>query len=437
MTSYKPLIKTALGWNLVEELVYQPLLLTHEVMLALVMGASAYGTVSIAISLAYGLSVIFNLGLDSVLGTNFAQATTSRQAFRGLILKPLVLQVMLIIGSAGLCLLLPLPYITFPVVLVAGIQSIRKTIKTILQLGFYTAATACAEIGIIVMYMLIVWTYLYRLKLFSPSALLYALGGCIFATLLVLLVYLHRLYYSLPHMANTVPSSTASTLTMRAISSLNQCTGQFFSSNMLVPIVGAATDTATAGALYLVSSFLYIVTGLIRKTLSNTSTSLFAHTKHRETSENKQILLAYFSNRLIIGCALVIAVFTVLTPFTTYYFFTQSNIRVSIIYFYLLVRSLEGLIAVHAPFFIIEEKIKQWGWYSLTNLILIGGTFFYASSTNIALGLMLMGRTVAFGILLWSVLCKPTYNPLFTTSLSFLMSILVLTCFITIRFLSF
>ena len=389
------LFTRSLAWNALEAICYQGLLLTHQLLLFHSVERSAYGLIGSLFSFAYLSVMVINLGFDISLAPFFQTATRSKQNFKKIFFVQLIPEYCLI-GILSMLLLLLKGFIPIEwgsryqlgslvvgcLLLIAVFESIKKTLRAILQLSFINKKTTVIEIATIIGYIGMVWgchalgAPLSLPVIFIPMVITSA------ACCIALSWQVGTLYRQLPESSNETVSTTLQLriLKNRFFNFLNQASHMVFSSNFLVPFFALQFGLNQAGILKLVSTIVYCVTIILQKVFGISSASVLSHIKE-SSLDNKRATFTVISNRLN-HALIIIATFFLLNFNTIIGWSAQvSNPHTwHLLYLFFIISFSESLFIAYEKFYITEEKADHLFAFNLLVMGLMGFVLYHAQS---------------------------------------------------------
>lgn len=409
---YKQYSKSLL-WNAFESLSYQIMLLAHQIALFSITDRATYGLIGTIFSTTYLLVMVANFGLDVSISAFFTQAVQSKSHFRKTVFFQLIPEYLLLITIFGSSLwILPIltrigiPFqlnLTTFLLLSALIifEGSKKTLRSLLQLGFHSNKTACIEVATIIAYIAIVWIGYFLghpiniTLIFLPLLCVSALSS------IILLVFLIDFYEKLPNNSATPPPTHTfqwRIVRNRFFNFLNQITHSLFSSNFLVPFFALTFGLAHAGILKLTASIAHCITSIVQKTFGISGTILLAHTKDKPL-EQRQNAFFTISNRLnqaLYGFTLFFAInYSVIVRLKG---LPETTTVLTLAYLFLIIIFSENFFLAYEKFYITHEKTE---YLFLFNIITMGSIGILLSQahtfSHLSLMLAIIGlRFIAF-----------------------------------------
>ncbi len=360
-----------LRWNALESIWYQVALAGHQLMLFSLTPTSTFGFIGTVFSTLYLILTVTNFGLDSSLGTFFSSISSSKQAFRRIVLPQLLPELFILCVLALLFIALRsflIPHVPATMhldnLLVGALsmlllsEGLKKTFKTLLQLAFYNTVTATIEIITITIYVGTVWTiyssgYPITLELiFFPMLI----TSCINTAVLAGAVYLW--YATLPEVsANPVPPLAGRILQNRFFNYVTHLSHTLFSGNFLVPLFAVQCGLASAGIFKLVSTIAYTLSCILQKIFGLTTEALLAHVKplhldHKQDAFKKITYYLYPAVYTVLFCVCLNA--SKIVTFAG----ASAHSTLPLIILFFMIHFSEYFFMAYEKFFIIEEKNK-------------------------------------------------------------------------------
>lgn len=395
MTTLQKLLTLSIRWNLLESVYYQAMLFCHQWALYNTLPTTQYGKIGTLFSLIYLAITVFNFGLDSSISPFFATASQSKYAARKLILIPMIIQYGLISLIISLSMMLsmhmypaffsviPTP-LAFVFIAIFVTESIKKTVRTILQCAFKNTLTTSIEVATITTYTSAVWA-LYAFghtldlcTIFVPMAIT---SG---ASLICLLVVLKRWYRGLSDAINDstdVPSFTQ-IAHHRICAYITQLTSIFFSANLLVPLFAYKFGMEYAAILKFISYLNYFIHTIIHKVFGVSLQACFAAIKHESLYIKQQFfeMVTYYLYQLLYA----IGIFLAINYQRIYMLNTQHSDHsvhsVGVLFFVCLL--IENFLVSYEQLYQVEER---YGYVSAINTItvtILGALLYVAAVQN-------------------------------------------------------
>jgi len=366
-------------WNSLESIAYYTLFAAHQLMLRIVTSTPLYGTIGVIFALIYLVITLANFGLDLSIGPFFNLLSVNKKQFRQYLIRQLMIQC-IIYGVTAIIIffifffaflpikqmsLLALP-ISFILSFLIITEGIKKSLRVILQLAFFSHITALVELFYIISYIILFWsTYMLRqtvslYMVFIPMLTL----SCISTAFLVIAAY--RFYSSLPELSVqeplvsdvSVPQLSLSwkqIVKNRAINYGYQLTKIVFTSNFLIPFFAFHCGLSMAALLELVTAFNQFITIIIQKIFGITGQALLSQAKNLNLNEKRKVF-ELVSNRLYsLLCLVILIAFIAYRPLLALNLpYQTEGSSIAVLFFLLLF--CENFIILYEKWFIIEEK---------------------------------------------------------------------------------
>lgn len=416
---YKHYSKSIL-WNTFESFFYQLLLLAHQFALFAVTDRATYGLIGTLFSTTYLLVMVTNFGLDVSMSAFFTQAIESKKHFRKIVLFQLIPEYCLLI-TIGIIMLFLYPWIPAHSIpfnlgiyelallgLLIIFEGSKKTLRSLLQLGFHSRKTALVEVATIMSYIAIVWTGYFMgypinfMLVFLPLLVVSTLSSMI---LLIFIVHYYR----------TLPDSSSAPLPNRSLqwrivrnrffNFLNQTTHALFSSNFLVPFFAMAFGLTYAGILKLTASIAHCITSIVQKIFGISGTVLLAHLKESSLEDRQKAFftISHRLNQVLYGFILFFAInHGVIVRARV---LPETTTILTLAYLFLIIIFSENFFLAYEKFYITHEKANHLFFFNLIIMGLIGALLTQVHNfSHISLMLAIIGlRLVSFiAIILFS-----------------------------------
>lgn len=367
----------SIQWNMLEALVDYGILLLHQYLLFQTASSHLYGTIGTVFATIYLMATIMSFGLESTLTPFLVEWSRNQATFRRFFLLNAIPS--LISGALFIFVLFYLHYsihflrslfpldLSLRIIITAIIflEIIKRALKKILQLVFKNEISAPAEMGTLLLYALIFWSFF---SLGYQISLYLALVPLLITTIVSMLILMYGVsqwYQTLPASETASPPPITQAVQLgriaksRCFAYIHQLTRTLFSSNFLIPFFAVHVSVEVAGSITLVSSIAHAITKIVEKIFGNSSSALLANIKqggldvkqHYFSLINGQLHQLLYS--IIIFCGInfnKIAVFYQKTDprsFTFLFF-----ILCFLIYF------MEGFIIIYEKLCIAEERAE-------------------------------------------------------------------------------
>ena len=160
----------SLRWSAIESTLYQALFVAHHAALFSVCPASTYGMTGILFSVLFTASSLVNLGLDLLLAphiTAWSRSKLNCTSFFYIHLPPTVLALVTCISITGIWW--ATEHLSLWVIMSGTLitESVRKTLKNLLRLVGHNQSVALIELGTLLGYMTMVWTWYWHIGSFT------------------------------------------------------------------------------------------------------------------------------------------------------------------------------------------------------------------------------------------------------------------------------
>ncbi len=402
------------AWNALEALIYQSLFLLHYGFLFYAIGATDYGVFSTGISILYAWVMIGNLGFDYTLAPFFVYIKADRSSFIRYFYRQWVAQIILMSMNSLLFYLffsriMPEQFIhngMLPILMTILLfsESIKKSLRILLNLALYNKATACIEIATISTYMIIVWTYYYRYQHVSLDLLIIPLLITSVLSGVALHACVHWWYTQLPtdHQSLTEDGLTGRIIKNRFYTTFYSITQQIFSSNVLIPAIAYKSGMNTAGVFNMLSTIVYSITHVFYKISASSSSAAFAWAK-KQTLAFKQEMFSLVWNELskVASMATILLIVNQMHIATSSFnSFSKETILQGYAYIGILI--IEFFAVTYEKFYFTEEKANKLVLLQLLVIISAGITIAYSHvlSTTHILEILFTIRMISFILLM-------------------------------------
>lgn len=390
-------------WNLFDAITSQGLLLAHHIITRNLLGIEFHGIFSCILSSFYFALIVLNIGLDYSLAPFVKQIIDNKTNFRSFIKWQLIPQfifilicaLILYLGFFNLNILnLNFNYkLSILVALTFISESLRKTLKTFLQLAFLSKITAILEVLGMAIYITAVWLLYYFNYLNNYNSALNYSWLILFVVsiiqAIILLFYFYKLYNQADLNKNT--SNNIEKLDNNKIWHtrffvwLSSLTVQFFGSNFLVPLCGLYFGLEQASFLKIVSTIARWITTIIQKGFGISSSALLAHTKNLSSKEKAETFkyLSYTFNQIIYAALifLIINGQKIVLSETI----TINIISWTTLYMILVLSFSENFFILYERWLIVEEKTQYLFLFNILNIIPIYYLVKYSNFTILSL----------------------------------------------------
>jgi hypothetical protein len=400
---------SGIKWNTIEACLYQGILWGYHVTLFSSFDRAFYGTVGILFSLLYIGVTLCTLGLDSALSPFIRQYTQSKTAFRALLgrqcIPNLITYCGLILFAYGydinnLLRYLGLSPIDQSMIIILTIllivESIKKVIKTFLGLLFYNQQLATIEISYIIVYMTTVAGLCYvrvpmTLYVIFLPMLIYSIIIAI-----ILAGFLYRRYHQLPDDSYSADARLIKRITQsRIFGYINQLGHLIFSGNMLV-LFAAQLGISYAAVAKIMTTSIQLVSTITQKIIGQASEAAFAHAHAYATHEKQSLfsLANYYAQIVIIG---LFAFCCALNHKAIAGHVTSSDIHTNaMILAFSILLLIEPFFMTYEKKYLIEEKGRYLSYYHLTMITLFGLWIYSNCAHPLLCLLILMGVRITW-----------------------------------------
>ncbi len=401
--------KYGLFWNLLNSASTQGLLIAHHFLLRSFIGIEFHAMFGCISSSFYFLLAISNFGLNSSLTPHLQEYTKSKSKLNNFILKQLLPQMAIIIVLAIIFLLayqyIPigksyLGLLTKPlaavICLTFVLESLKKIIKTFLQLNFFTKEAAIIEVVGMYGYMATIWTsYLCGIKVDLTYCWTLLLTLSAIQTTLYL-THFYEYYNSRPEHTNHKDSNSKNNkiAKTRLYTWSNQVCTNLFSTNFLVPISAFYFGPNQASSLKIIGTISQWIVLIVQNSFGTSSNALLANTKEDSNpEENKEIfnLLSFAFNQIF--AVLIIFIAINITKIVD----GQSGLS-----FMILLTLSDSLSSLYQNWFIVKEKANFIFAFNFISSLGLGGLYyfnFFQSNLFLFFAYLLAIRIILFLIL--------------------------------------
>ncbi len=383
-------------WNTIESLIYHTLLLAYQITLFKVTTYTMYGAIGTIFAGIYFLSLIANIGLDASLAPFFHLWSESKHTFKTFIGYNVLPNYILLSGIFFTLfyakkIIYPLLRSTecnettllYLVIALIVSESIKKTVKNILQITAKVKVTALVEIGTIISYTTIVfclYTIGYPINgylIFIPMLLTSTLS------LLCLLYALYSWYQTLDtgHATTNNAITNHRIIKSRLYTYFNEIGHAIFSNNFLVPFFAFCFGLPAAGSFKITSTIARSMTVILHKIFGASSNVFLANTKKSTVSIKRR----YFTDithgfyQLLYG----IIIFFIINY---HILLTQKGfiqgINPIIAFLYFIIIFIENFAIIHEKLLINEEKSHYLCFINVASFICIAGIILITGNTS-------------------------------------------------------
>jgi len=377
-------------WTLIDSIGSQGLVILYHLFYRSYAGASEHGAMGCLLSLVYLCIALTNIGLDKSLAPFLETFSASRKRLHLFTLIFLLPQGIFLTILSALCFtyfpslqkMIPLltsltPYLSQSlmgyIILTFIFESLRKTLRTFLQLSFYFRFAALVELlgiglnlaGIIVLYKQSTLTLHASWQILAVTSLI---------QLILLCLGMIWLYLSLskeePDTLSTYALFTRVTKT-RIFSWGLQSLNQLYSGNFLVPVCALQFGIASASLMKVITSISYWITLLAKKVFGITSNALLARIKSRspETQTQAFHFLTEVFNQALYG----VLIFLMINgkKIVLHQFDGAPTVTWSLLYFMLILTFFESFFILYERWYILEEDAQTYLGFNLASIGLL------------------------------------------------------------------
>lgn len=332
----------SLKWLSLESITYHAIFLAHQTMLIKFAGLKLYGIISVIFSAIYFATTISTFGLEASLSPYFTIITKSKNIFKKFFFVqfiPIILISIAYLPFLGFLknkelLISPVLMLTIFILIIS--ESIKKPLRAILYLSLKNKINMTTEIISLIIYTFSIWVIYAFTNTITLDLVFIPLAITSFATTILLLFYVYKIYSVLPnnkifpesknsciyniyniysYIYNTcykllnkilfykknnsdqnvkfnnlqINSLQIKIFKTRAINFASQFTHNMFSSNFLVPFFAMQFGLEQAGVFKLLSHITYTITMIMRKIFGWACDTLLAQTKNSKLAEKQEI----------------------------------------------------------------------------------------------------------------------------------------------------
>lgn len=294
MNIYKKVLH-GVKWNAFESIIYQILLCIHRFALYKILGPIEFGMLGCIFTSIYGLIFLTNLGFNDSINVFFLDISQSKHSFRKFFIQH-------VIPHIGFIALFPIALWFLPfhalsllsdnMFFIAGAlfiaESLRITLRTLLQLVFINKQLACIDLSGLCLYLVIIWSlWLYGFSLtfyivFIPLTIIS------YIQVLILSIYTILWYMMLP-INNFFLPPYKRVMRIRLLSYMHHIISSHFISNFIVPYSAYIWGLEYASMTKLIVSVSHLISTVIKHTIGFSCVTLFSHFKHASTAEKSSI----------------------------------------------------------------------------------------------------------------------------------------------------
>ena len=387
---YLPQFKLGLFWTLIDSIGSQGLVILFHVLYRNFAGPIRHGILGCLLSLIYLATAVMNIGLDSTLAPFLEIFSESRKrfmVFTRLLLIPqaLFLCSLCILAFVGSSYMPAInffknlaPYFSKHLLayslLTFFFESMRKTLRTFLQLSFYFRFAAFVELlGVGVNILGIILLHYYH-QLTLPNSLQVLMYAAL-AQLIILIAGITVWYHSLKDDEYEAPLKNTELFfrisKTRLFSWVLNCLHQLYSGNFLVPVCAFQFGIESASLMKVITSISYWITLVTKKALGVTSNALLAHLKSR--SPETQIQAFHFLTEVFNQVLYGLLIFLVINGKKIALHQVQNipTVTWSLLYGMVLLTFLESLFVLYEKWYIVEEDAQTYLGFNLVSIGLL------------------------------------------------------------------
>jgi len=394
----------AIGWHLVETVLYYALFLGHHTILFATAPSSLYGMIASSFSVLYfGVDFICG-GFESTLAPFLAHASSNKREFLRLIKYLFITNVILLTLSALLVGIgswfYALSWLSLSLICpLIVLEGVKRMARNLLHMGFHNRYATTLELLTIISYVGLFWSWY---SITGTITLYTALVPMIITSGITTILLGMRIYrwYEAIELTPTDKLSYTDLTQQRLWAWFNSLHHLLVSGNVLIPLCAWHFGFAFAGMLKLSYHAAYAITSLIRKISRNPSHALLAHTKTASLA-HKQKAFRWIT-RYLTHLLYFVGIFTLINGAKIVSWHTQSSetLIISGLYLFIGLIALESLVTAYESFYFTQQQSH---WVILSNTIASLATitlFFWNPSSPLwFLGALLAARLTVFGVL--------------------------------------
>lgn len=400
----------ALTWNTAGAFFYKIALLVHQIILYSVVSKSTYGIIGTLFATIYLAISLTNFGFEYTLLPFFQQFQKSKQNFKQ-VLHHLLLRLFAICALSLFCYV-TLIYKPFSwmhaalhgqshylYIVVCGIfifESIKKSINAIMQVAFLNKQVVSAEIAMLALYIVMVWS---RYFVAGALNLMDIFAPLLIASVLevVFLVWQLQQFYSTltstssKNIIQKVPSHLI--IKDRAFNYINQISKTLFSPNCMILVLASNFGFAAVGTIKLFTNFISLIYTFLNKTIGITSGAAFSATAHH-SNKNKAPIFKTITKRYVYFLFLLSATcvaYMLVSVADNNPAINYHNIAWQIIPFFM-VSFLDYVVITYEQFLIANQAAQFLALINLVNIVAILGSVYlsYLSINNILIIMLIV-----------------------------------------------
>lgn len=326
------LFKECFLWNISETVIYQLLLVGHQVALFAFLPKELFGLQASLFASLFFLVTILDGALDLSYIPFFQFFTSSKRSFKTLLLPLLIFQFIILTSGALLLLFLSSRYqIPVSLKIIFGLlivfEGMKKNIRSFLQIALFYKYTVVIEVINIGAYVSLVWGSYFYYKTLSLELLFYSFLFVSVVSNIFLYKALHNYYQTLSKETNELTTfSIKNYITTRIYLYINQITRIFFSSNFFIPYIALRTSVEKISSLSLLHTITFTTQSLLQKIFGPTAAAMFVASNKEKSFEAKKSVFLFIQKLFLStigGCigatCLYIPFIKMIDPTTNYY----------------------------------------------------------------------------------------------------------------------
>ena len=306
------------------------------------------------------------------------------------------------------------PQLLSILIVIFFVESIKKSLNAMMQLAFLNKQIAYAELGMLVSYIIIVWSYYALYKTVTLMSLFFPLLATSFIEFLVLAYCFYQFYTQLPAAKIYQPISIENFYKQRFYNYINQVTKTAFSPNCMMLILVYMFGFSHAGIVKFLTNVITLAYTFLNKTIGITSGAAFS-AMSKTSSKELRILFLKITNRyfqFLYGMGIVVLI-------TLFYAWkiklTMTTIMAVQILSFFAVNFLEYLTLTYEQLFFAKQSAGILAIINGMSIISLIPLFFYHQSINNFILMPLLGikflalaAITFFAHFYWKI--KPTFK---------------------------
>lgn len=319
---YKTFIQ-ALLWNSSSAFIYKIALLFHQILLYSIISSDLYGVQSTLFALIYTIIAVTNFGFEETLLSFFSQFSENKSQFMQLwyyllwhtiaIIGVMICFYTILLYGPGAFLHKLRAYcnrnLIFIITMIFGIESLKKTIISILQLAFLQKQIAYAEMSMLLTYMSIIW-FIYGIygqltlhNIFIPM-LITATVECLY-----FLYHAARFSHTLPDQSHSTNIHWNIIAHQRIYNYINQIIKTMYSPNSMTIVFAYILGFQQAATIKFFTNIITLCYTCISKSIGVTVGAAFATMKNMPLPSIqflfKDITYRYLQFLYILSCIMI------------------------------------------------------------------------------------------------------------------------------------